>query len=55
MHTLNSEEEIKKLAKLLAQSLKPNDIVLLNGDLGVGKTFFVVKLLNIFAVKIQAL
>ncbi|WP_016769800.1 tRNA (adenosine(37)-N6)-threonylcarbamoyltransferase complex ATPase subunit type 1 TsaE [Rickettsia sibirica] len=40
MHTLNSEEETKKLAKLLAQSLKPNDIVLLNGDLGAGKTFF---------------
>lgn len=40
MLILNNEEETKKLAKLLAQSLKPNDIVLLNGDLGAGKTFF---------------
>ena len=40
MLILNNKEETKKLAKLLAQSLKPNDIVLLNGDLGAGKTFF---------------
>ncbi|ABV74394.1 hypothetical protein A1C_00305 [Rickettsia akari str. Hartford] len=40
MHTLNNEAETKKLAKLFAQSLKPNDIVLLNGNLGAGKTFF---------------
>ncbi|AFB31000.1 MULTISPECIES: tRNA (adenosine(37)-N6)-threonylcarbamoyltransferase complex ATPase subunit type 1 TsaE [spotted fever group] len=48
MHTLNSEEETKKLAKLLAQSLKPNDIVLLNGDLGVGKTFFCREIIKYF-------
>ncbi|MCX4079198.1 tRNA (adenosine(37)-N6)-threonylcarbamoyltransferase complex ATPase subunit type 1 TsaE [Rickettsia rhipicephali] len=48
MHTLNSEEETKKLAKLLAQSLKPNDIVLLNGDLGAGKTFFCREIIKYF-------
>jgi len=37
---LNSEEETKSFAKSFAQSLKPNNIVLLNGDLGAGKTFF---------------
>lgn len=48
MHTLNSEEETKKLAKLLAQSLKPNDIALLNGDLGAGKTFFCREVIKYF-------
>ncbi|MEY4463711.1 MAG: tRNA threonylcarbamoyladenosine biosynthesis protein TsaE [Pseudomonadota bacterium] len=48
MRTLNSEEETKKLAKLLAQSLKPNDIVLLNGDLGAGKTFFCREVIKYF-------
>lgn len=48
MHTLNNEEETKKLAKLLAQSLKPNDIVLLNGDLGSGKTFFCREIIKYF-------
>jgi len=48
MRTLNSEEETKKLAKLLAQSLKPNDIVLLNGDLGAGKTFFCREIIKYF-------
>ncbi|EER22729.1 MULTISPECIES: tRNA (adenosine(37)-N6)-threonylcarbamoyltransferase complex ATPase subunit type 1 TsaE [spotted fever group] len=48
MHTLNSKEETKKLAKLLAQSLKPNDIVLFNGDLGAGKTFFCREIIKYF-------
>ncbi|AFC69197.1 tRNA threonylcarbamoyladenosine biosynthesis protein TsaE [Rickettsia amblyommatis] len=48
MHTLNSKEETKKLAKLLAQSLKPNDVVLLNGDLGAGKTFFCREIIKYF-------
>lgn len=48
MYTLNSEEETKKLAKLLAQSLKTNDIVLLNGDLGAGKTFFCREIIKYF-------
>lgn len=37
---LNSEEETKNFARVFALTLKPNNIVLLNGDLGVGKTFF---------------
>ncbi|MCC8461816.1 MAG: tRNA (adenosine(37)-N6)-threonylcarbamoyltransferase complex ATPase subunit type 1 TsaE [Rickettsia endosymbiont of Ecitomorpha arachnoides] len=48
MHTLNNEEETKKLAKLFAQRLKPNDIVLLNGDLGSGKTFFCREIIKYF-------
>lgn len=33
-------EETYKIAKDFASTLKPNDIVLLNGDLGAGKTTF---------------
>ena len=48
MRTLNSKEETKNLAKLFAQHLKPNDIVLLNGDLGAGKTFFCREVIKYF-------
>jgi len=37
----NSEEETRRCAKLLAGGLKAGDIVLLQGDLGAGKTTFV--------------
>ena len=39
--TSNSEEETKLCAKRLALQLKAGDIVLLQGDLGAGKTTFV--------------
>ncbi|XBG66572.1 tRNA (adenosine(37)-N6)-threonylcarbamoyltransferase complex ATPase subunit type 1 TsaE [Rickettsia sp. Oklahoma-10] len=45
---LNNEEETKNLAKLFAQNLKPNDIVLLNSDLGSGKTFFCREIIKYF-------
>lgn len=45
---LNSEEATKKLAKVFASTLKPNNIVLLNGDLGVGKTFFCREIIKYF-------
>jgi tRNA threonylcarbamoyladenosine biosynthesis protein TsaE len=37
----NSEEETKLCAQRFAAQLKPRDIVLLQGDLGAGKTTFV--------------
>ena len=37
----NSEDETKNCAKRFSQNLKPGDIVLLQGDLGAGKTTFV--------------
>ncbi|MBE5741551.1 MAG: tRNA (adenosine(37)-N6)-threonylcarbamoyltransferase complex ATPase subunit type 1 TsaE [Clostridiales bacterium] len=41
MRTLvHSLEETKKLAKRFADSLNKGDVVLLNGDLGAGKTTF---------------
>jgi tRNA threonylcarbamoyladenosine biosynthesis protein TsaE len=38
---VNSEDETIRLAKKFANTLHCGDIVLLNGDLGTGKTFFV--------------
>ncbi|MGX6959961.1 MAG: tRNA (adenosine(37)-N6)-threonylcarbamoyltransferase complex ATPase subunit type 1 TsaE [Rickettsia endosymbiont of Pentastiridius leporinus] len=45
---LNNEEETKSFAKLFAQGLKPNNIILLNGDLGAGKTFFCREIIKYF-------
>jgi len=38
--TVNSIEETKKVAEKFAKTLKLGDVVLLNGDLGAGKTTF---------------
>lgn len=38
---VNSEEETKKLAREYASGLAGGDIVVLNGNLGSGKTFFI--------------
>lgn len=39
-YIVNSLEETKKLAEKFASTLKKGDVVLLNGDLGAGKTTF---------------
>ena len=36
---IKSENEMQKLGKFLSKILKPYDIITLNGDVGVGKTF----------------
>ena len=48
--TSNSEEDTKLCAQRLAEQLKAGDIVLLQGDLGAGKTTFVKGLAQVFKV-----
>ena len=42
----HSENETKSLAKKIVRKLRPGDVVLLEGDLGAGKTTFVSGALN---------
>lgn len=39
-YTISSLEQLKQLATLLAHLAEPNDVFLLTGDLGAGKTTF---------------
>ncbi len=47
---VNSEEETKKLAQEYAAGLGPGDIVILKGNLGAGKTFFIREAVKFFRV-----
>lgn len=49
----NSKEETQKLAQKLATKLKAGDVVLLSGNLGVGKTTFTQGLAKTLQVKGQ--
>ena len=44
----NSEEETKNIAKKIASQLKVKDIIILEGDLGAGKTKFTEGILEYF-------
>jgi len=48
---INSEEETTALAQHFASTLKGGEIVLMTGDLGAGKSFFVRALANSVGVK----
>lgn len=39
--TVKSEEETSKLASEFADGISPGDVIVLNGQLGAGKTFFI--------------
>lgn len=36
--TINSQEEMQNLGRIIAKTAQPHDLLLLNGDLGAGKT-----------------
>ncbi len=46
----NSEEETKNIAKKLAKSLLPGDVVILIGELGSGKTTFAKGICEFFGI-----
>ena len=47
---VDSEEETADVAKIFSGLLQPGDIVLLNGDLGAGKTYFVKSVCSHFGI-----
>lgn len=47
----NSEKETEKLAKAIAKKLKGGEVILLNGDLGCGKSVFARGFIKSFGVK----
>ncbi len=48
---VNSEDETKSFAEKFASTLNGSEVVVLNGNLGAGKTFFIKKLLNNFGIE----
>jgi len=48
--TVNDENETKELAEEFANLIKKGQVIVLNGNLGSGKTFFIKKLLNSFSI-----
>lgn len=50
MVNVNTEEETIKLAQQYASGLTSGDIVVLNGNLGAGKTFFIREAVKFFRV-----
>ncbi len=48
---ITSEKETEQIARQFANALSPGDVVLLEGNLGAGKTFFVKALLKNFGVE----
>jgi len=49
-HNVLNEEETTELAYELSKEIKPGDVVVLHGDLGTGKTFFIKKVLSNFKI-----
>jgi tRNA threonylcarbamoyladenosine biosynthesis protein TsaE len=48
---VGSEDETTEIAKSFSKCLNNGDVVLLNGDLGTGKTFFVKKICSEFGIE----
>ena len=50
---ISSEKKLDKFAKYLSSKLKPGEIILLFGEMGVGKTTFVKYLINHLQLKLN--
>lgn len=50
-HKICSENDTIDLASKFSHELEPGDVVILNGNLGAGKTFFIREVLNNLGVK----
>ena len=51
IYTSNSENQTLNIAKEFASTLRPNDIVVLSGELGAGKTKFMYGLAEFFNIQ----
>lgn len=49
--TVNNENETAKLAEEFAKIIHKGQVIVLNGNLGAGKTFFIKNLLSSFGIK----
>lgn len=45
-----SEEETTELAKEFSSNIKDGDVIVINGNLGAGKTFFIKRVLELFNI-----
>ena len=50
IYKVYSEQETEKLAAEFSSLLNPGDLIILNGNLGTGKTFFIKSLLKSFNI-----
>jgi tRNA threonylcarbamoyladenosine biosynthesis protein TsaE len=50
IHIVNSEQDTEKLAVEFSSILKPGQLIVLNGNLGTGKTFFIKSVLKAFNI-----
>lgn len=50
LHKVFSEEDTEKLALEFSSTLKPGEVIILNGNLGTGKTFFIKSVLKPFNI-----
>ena len=50
MHNVSTEQETTELANEFSKEISLGDVIVLNGDLGSGKTFFVNKTLLNFEI-----
>lgn len=51
LHIVYNEQETEKLARDFSSILNPGQVIILNGNLGTGKTFFIKSVLKSFHIR----